>query len=264
MYILTMAGRFDEAHDLASELFQSGGEERPGAVHMKFGLACLEALCGDIDAAREHLVGCNARAESDDVQERANYASAEATVLLASSDSRRALETARRAIDEATGSLGLAHEAIRVAFPVAVEAAIGVGDLEQAERLAELLATRPRGEVPPFLRAQVTRAKALVAGARGEGEAVEENLVAAEATFRDLGYPYWTARAQLDRAEWLARQGRLDESAGLAGEAAATFDTVGAPPMLSRARALLEPEMVRKPGADGERAIAQSSLSPSE
>ena len=83
-----------------------------------------------------------------------------------------------------------------------------------------LLAARPRGEVPPFLRAQVMRAKALVAGTRGEDEDVEENLVAAEAAFRELGYPYWTARAQLDRAEWLARQGRHDESTRLAGEAA--------------------------------------------
>ena len=93
---------------------------------------------------------------------------------------------------------------------------------------------------------------------------MEENLVSAEATFRDLGYPYWTARAQLDRAEWLARQGRLDESARLADEAAATFEAVGAAPMLARARVLLEPEMVRNPGADGQRAVAQSRPSPSE
>ena len=76
--------------------------------------------------------------------------------------------------------------------------------------------------------------------------------------------PYWTARAQLDRAEWLARQGRLDKSASLAGEAAATFEAVGAAAMLARARVLLEPEMVRNPGADRERAVAQSRSSPSE
>ena len=93
---------------------------------------------------------------------------------------------------------------------------------------------------------------------------MEENLVAVEMTFRDLGYPYWTARAQLDRAEWLAGQGRLDESARLAAEAAATFETIGAAPMLARARALLEPEMVRNPSADGERAVAQSRPSLSE
>jgi len=113
-------------------------------------------------------------------------------------------------------------------------------DLDEAEHLTELLSARPRGEVPPFLRAQLTRARALIAAARGENDDVEKELVAAEATFRELGYPYWTARAQLDRAEWLARQIRIEESARLAREAAETFDSVGAAPMLARARAVLE------------------------
>ena len=67
---------------------------------------------------------------------------------------------------------------------------------------------------------------------------VEENLVTAETTFRDLGYPYWTARVQLDRAEWLAGQGRQDEAAQLAGDAAATFDRLGTTPALLRAQAI--------------------------
>ena len=73
---------------------------------------------------------------------------------------------------------------------------------------------------------------------------MEESLVAVEATFRDLGYPYWTAVAQLDRAEWLASQERIEESAGLAGEAATVFGAIGAVPMLARARALLETQVV--------------------
>ncbi len=143
------------------------------------------------------------------------------------------------------GALGVPHEAVRLAFPIAFEAAIDVGDLEEAARLTETLATRPRGEVPPFLRAQVIRADALIASARGEEEAVEENLAVAEAMFRDLGYPYWTARAQLDRAGWLARQNRLDESTKLATEAAVIFEAIGAATMLARALAIVEPEIAR-------------------
>ena len=60
----------------------------------------------------------------------------------------------------------------------------------------------------------------------------------AEAVFRELGYPYWAARAQLDRAEWLAGQGRVEEAERLAGEAAATFEVVGAVPMVARAAAV--------------------------
>ena len=82
--------------------------------------------------------------------------------------------------------------------------------------------------------------------------------------FRLLSYPYWTARAQLDLAEWLAVHDMLDESARLAAEAAATFEKVGAAPMLVRARALLEPDMVRDSSADDDRVVAQSHSSTSE
>jgi hypothetical protein len=74
------------------------------------------------------------------------------------------------------------------------------------------------------------------------GGANSENI-AAETAFRSLGYPIWVARAQLDRAEWLARQDRLDESARLAAEAAASFENVGAVPMLARARDLFEAQV---------------------
>ena len=93
----------------------------------------------------------------------------------------------------------------------------------------ELLATRPPGEVPPFLRAQLKRAKALAAGAQGEDDAVEEGLVLVETTFSDLDYPIWLARTQLERAEWLAGKGRLDRSGNLARQAAASFETMGLP-----------------------------------
>ena len=265
MDILIMGGRLDEAERLGTELLRAGGDERQGAEGIYSGLSYVEVLRGNVEGARQYLSGCGAWAESDDVQDRAMHTAAEAAVSLAEGESRRALETARSAIDEAIGGgLGVGHDAVRLAFPTALEAAIDVGDLEEAGRLVELLAMCPRCAVPPFLQAQVPRAKALVAGARGDGETVEENLVAAETAFRDLGYPYWTARTQLDRAEWLARQGRLDESASLASEAAVTFETVGATPMAARARALLKPEMVRAPGAGGERAVAQRRPSLSE
>jgi hypothetical protein len=164
-----------------------------------------------------------------------------------------------------SGALGVAHNAVRWAFPVVVEAAIDLGGFEEADRLTKMLAARPRGEVPPFLRAQPTRAKGLLAGVRGENKDVEESLVAAEAALRGLGYPYWAARVQLDRAEWLKGQARLEESAKLATEAAAAFEALGAAPMLARTRDILEPELVLNSGTDGsQRAVAQSRPSPSE
>jgi hypothetical protein len=154
--------------------------------------------------------------------------------------------------------------AFRNCFPVAIDAAIALGAVEEAEELVAVVAAWPPGGTPPFLRAQLHRARALVSAARGDTGGVQAGLEAAEESFRDLNYRYWTARVQLDLAGWLARQGRLDESERLATEAAAAFETLGAAPMLAHARALLEPEMVRNPGADDERAVAQSRPSLSD
>ena len=132
----------------------------------------------------------------------------------------------------------MAHSAVRLAFPVAFEAAIDLDDLREADLLADIARGSPAREVPPFLRAQLARARGLIAAARGEDGDVEDNLVAAEAGLRDLGYPYWLARVQLDRAEWLSRQGRLEESGCLAREAAETLDAIGAAPTLVRRQVL--------------------------
>jgi hypothetical protein len=136
---------------------------------------------------------------------------------------------ARRCIDE----LGfyVAHEAVRLAFPLALEAAISLGDLDEAGRLTRVVAAHPRGDVPPFLRAQIIRADALVASARDDDGGVEESLLAAESAFRQLGYPYWTARALHDRADWLGRHGRLGDSTAPRDEATALFERMGAPAM---------------------------------
>ncbi|MFZ0173842.1 MAG: adenylate/guanylate cyclase domain-containing protein [Acidimicrobiales bacterium] len=251
MYILMMAGRLDEAFRLGTELLQGGGDERAGAEETNFRLACLQLVRGRTEEAREHLAVCRAWAGSDDVQHRAMHGAAEAAICLAAGDGRAALESADGALSrlQADG-WPVAHEAVRFAFPIAVEAAIDLGDLDEADRLIKMLSTRPRGEVPPFLRAQITRSKALVTSARGENETVEEHLTAVEEAFAELGYPYWTARAQLDRAEWLARQGRVEESTVLAAKAAAAFEAIGAAPMLLRASLLAQPDLSRS-GQDG-------------
>ncbi len=227
MYILTMAGRLDEATQLGAELCPAGGDERPRTDGIRFRLACLEALRGNPAGAREHLAFCDAWSVSDSVQDRALYAAADSAVHLAGGDADGALGAARRCIDE----LGfyVAHEAVRLAFPLALEAAVALGDLDEAERLTRLVMAHPRGDVPPFLRAQVRRADALVASARDDDGGVEESLLAAEAAFRQLGYLYWTARALYDRADWLARHGRLGESATARGEAAAISAAIGVP-----------------------------------
>jgi tetratricopeptide (TPR) repeat protein len=241
MYILTMAGRPAEAERLGTEMLEVAADERSvAAIQLK--LADIELLRGNIAESRERILATRAVAEGDDAQFGPMHSAAEAALSLAEGRSRQALETARGAIEAAlSAGVGIAHEAVRAAYAVALHSAVSCGDLEEADRLAESLTARPQGEVPPFLRAQVVYARALVARARDDEELAQASLVAAEEMFGDLGYPYWIARVQLDQAEWLARNDRLDESDGLARTAAAVFEACGSAPMLERARALLVP-----------------------
>jgi class 3 adenylate cyclase/tetratricopeptide (TPR) repeat protein len=252
MYVLMMVGRFDRAFQIGTELLQSGGNERPGAAAINYPLACLEALRGNLEAARDHASVCSSWAGGDDIQNRSVYAALAAVVALAGGDVVGAFDHGRAAIEESMkGGLGLANETVRLALPVALEAATSLGELEEAERLTGLLAMRPRGEVPPFLTAQVVRFKARIEAARGENATVERDLVAAETVLRDLGYPYWTALVQLDRAHWLASHNRTEDAAVLAAQAAIVFEQLGTMPMFTRAKALAEP-LAFGPGAGAE------------
>lgn len=248
MYVLMLAGRWDEASRFAAEVFSSAGEASDVSL-IHFREAFLDSLRGAVTSARQHFAFCESWRDVDDVQARGMYRTGLSAIAIASGQHRVALEAATAAVQGAIADgLPLAHEIVRLSFSDAVDAAMATGDLEAADRLLGLFTDRAPGEVPPFLRAQVTRAKALVACARGEGD-VETDLVSVETAFRDLGYPYWEARAQLDRAEWLARTGRFEEAATLASQAVTTFETVGAQPMVARARVLFELEKVRAPAA---------------
>jgi class 3 adenylate cyclase/tetratricopeptide (TPR) repeat protein len=240
MYVLTVAGRFDEADRRAHELLaSSSGDAGLDVQQLHARLCFVAALRGDSQQARIHFAQCRDFADTDDVQNMALDAGLVAAVALAEGDHRRALEAAIKALDIGINNLQLpSHESVRAAFPDGVDAALALGDLDAIDRMVALFADRPPGAVPPFLRMHVRRARALAAAERGGDTEVEEDLRGAEAVMKELGYRYWQARVQLDLAEWLARQGRSDEALATAGTAAATFEELRVGPMLARARAV--------------------------
>ena len=265
MNVLITLGRFDEAEELGTDVLASSDFPYPGTFYLHLLLGYLDALRGRLESARQHFGHVERPAETAELQSRVFYGFAASVLAFAEGDFRTALDEARQALAAPGSNQGLEGlAALRECLPVAIDAALALQAIEEAEKLVDVVAARPPGATPLFLRAQLHRACALVSAARGDTGDVEAGLEAAEKGFRDLNYPYWTARVQLDLAEWLARQGRLDESARIATEAAAAFETLGAAPMLAHARALLEPEMVRNPGADAERAVAQGRPSLSE
>jgi hypothetical protein len=204
-------------------------------------------------SARERLSRCLNLTKTDQVQDRAGYASIEAWVALAEENYTLTLEAATQAVDVAlSGGIEVAHEAVRIAVPAAADAALALGDLDTADRLLDALSVRPPGEVPPFLRLQLRRGAALVASARGYRDNGEQALTDVLVGSRELGYPYWTARAELDLADWLAAEGRVAEAARLAGTAVTTFDQLGVPHLRDRASRILSL------GSAGAEAVLQS------
>jgi hypothetical protein len=92
--------------------------------------------------------------------------------------------------------------------------------------------------VPPLLQAELPRARAMLAAARGEHAQVEHDLTAALDALQALEYPYWIARTRSDLASWLIDQGRAGEASPLLDQAIATFGSLGAAPALAAARTL--------------------------
>ena len=171
MYVLMLAGRWDEAARLADDVLESAaGEATLDTSLLRFRKAFLEALRGETRKRGAQFAYCESWKDAEDVQASAMSSSGQGALALAAGEYRIALEAATQAIEGAlTAGLPLAHEVVRLSFPDAVDAAVAMGELEAVDRLLELFANRPLGEIPQFLEGSATRAKALVAiaGPRG-------------------------------------------------------------------------------------------------
>ena len=160
-----------------------------------------------------------------------------------------ALERVSRATRAALEVEGPSSEAVRAAWPEAIETAVALERLDDAAALLGMLEGSKRGHMGPYLWAQLHRGRGLLASARGEHETAERELLAAIEDFAALSYPYWRARAQSDLAACLIDQGRAEEAEPLLEEAIATFTELGAAPALARARELVGRNTNVEPGA---------------
>src|SRR5215204_2750923 len=189
-----------------------------------FPLLMLAVTRGEIDAARTHLRELKSWADDDDAQSRDSYLIAEAAVALAAGPPSESLAAAIPAARSAYESNGLISESFRLAWPLALEAAMRCGDSDGAKTLLAMVAEAPAGHLPPYLAAQQSRYAALVTIESGQpATELEAELRSAMETLRDLGYRYWLARAQVDFARWLGTQNRQEEAARLLADARQTF-----------------------------------------
>jgi hypothetical protein len=238
-YLHLMAGRWDQLAELCDELVGPEGDlDRPGAEYGNWQRLQLHLHRGEHEGAAGALAGLTRWRDGDDVELAANYHASVITSSAMQGDHAAALDTALRTLPDVVQMLSPAHEAVRVAWPFAVEASLALGRRGDAQTLIELLADRPRGHLPPYLRAQMTRANALLTATEGRHEIVERDLADAIDQFATLAYPYWLAVTQTDLAGWLIDRDRSDEAAPLLEEALVALTPLRAAPAIARAQQL--------------------------
>ncbi len=264
MFLYVMDGRWNEVATMGPGLLEEL-EERPGAEYVRWPLAVMHTLRGELEEAAAIVARMVGWELSDDEDLGSTHTSVAISLALTAGRPQEALELGLQMLPTATAALGASHDAVRHAWPFALEAAIELGRQEDAATLLALLEEQPPGHVPPFLRAQLIRGHGLVAAAAGDHAGAEPQLLRALESFRALAYPYWIARAQIDLAACLLGQDRAPQAQTLLAEAVSALAELGAQPALARARDLgglpESPAAAEVPLAA--RAPQQSTLRPS-
>ena len=228
---LLMLGDWDAAQ---AELTQAADAE--GLADIEF-LACdrglVAALRGDTGTAETMLAGLRDLPASEDPQDKATISVAEAFTAAARGQRQDALRHARATLAHA-GALGISHENLRWAWPLAARAAFDLRDTAVvADLLAQLDAYQP-GHLAPMLRAERDLIRARLAAADGATTAAAA-FAAALAGLRERGTPYHLAHGLLDQAQYLLGQGDADAAALAVEEARDIADRLRCQPLLDRA-----------------------------
>jgi hypothetical protein len=123
----------------------------------------------------------------------------------------------------------LMDDDVMIGWPLAIEQALVVGELAEAERMLTLVADSPPGLVHPLAHAHLLRARALVNRSKGaDGAGIDADLALAIDELRTFGTPFYLAKALLER-------GAPEQIE----EARAIFEQLNATPWLEKAQAAL-------------------------
>jgi predicted ATPase/class 3 adenylate cyclase len=229
-YALTMIGRWDEAIDRFTEI----PAERIGAdinvVSALNGVLDIHLHRGDLDQARKLLMRHEAVARSGDVQVKGVYHAGVAAVRLAEGNPHEALAAAEHAV-AAQATVGIASQEVKHGIRHALEAAVALGDQEKAEELLRMVEAVPPGLLPPFLSATARRFRGQLAA---DVSTADDHFAAAADELQALALPFHLAAVQLERAERLMDDGRLDEAEPLFAVSRETFSRLGATRWIER------------------------------
>jgi len=234
---LVMLGDWDTA---AAELGQAADAD--GLADVGF-LACfrawIAALRGDVPAAQAFLASLDELRASEDPQDQAVIALAEAFTAAVGRQPAAALDRARAVLDQAA-ALGISSDCPQWAWPLAARAAWDLADTQSAAELLELLDRYRPGELAPMQRAErdLARARLITLDGGADKGAAGTALAAAVAGLRQQSTPYHLAHGLLDHAVWLTAHGDAETAATAISEATAIAAKLGCQPLLDRAASL--------------------------
>jgi class 3 adenylate cyclase/tetratricopeptide (TPR) repeat protein len=219
-YALYMLGDWDESlaasADLTPELVRSGGQ----LLSMLQTSVAINLDRGGVADARRTLALFARLADSTDLQERAVYLAARASLHRAEGRLEEALADGEATIDAAS-TMNLSAQSAKQGIVEALEAAHALGHRTKVEELMGLIDAVPPGIRPPYLSAQAARFRSRVSG---DPAGYEE----AAAVLRDREIPFWLAVVLLERAELTGDDAGLDEARTI-------FLALGATPWVDRA-----------------------------
>jgi hypothetical protein len=240
---LLMTGDWDPAE---AELTQA--TDADGLADVEY-LACyrawLAALRGDAPAAQATLAGLGDLRASEDPQDQAFIAVAEAFSAAARHQPAAALGHARAILAQAD-LLGMSGDYVRWAWPLAARAAYDLADTAATAELLALLDDYQPGELAPMQRAERDLARARLTADTG-GPDAGPAFAAAIAGLRQHSTPYHLGHGLLDHAAYLLRMGD-DAAAGAAiSEARGIADRLRCRSLLDRADTMQPPSPAPRP-----------------
>jgi class 3 adenylate cyclase/tetratricopeptide (TPR) repeat protein len=230
---LVMTGEWDHALLRCEELLETVSPDAAGETFLElFPAVQVHVQRGDLERA-EGLLDRLAKVMSEEnLQARAALRVATAQVHLADGKASEARADAEEAFS-LYGDIGWRHVIFKHALVEALEARFALADAPGVESLLhEMECLRPV-ELTPYLQAQMARFAARLGVFRSSHSDVEPSFMAAEATFRHLGVPFWLAVTLLEHGERLSTDGRA-EARSLLEEARDIFERLHARPWLER------------------------------
>ena len=200
--VLVTANQRDQVGDDRNVLFVSG---------------LLAGIRGDGSRASDALATLSDSRSSGNAQEQACISGLAAFTCAALGKHAEALAHARTVVG-AAATLGIRHETVRWAWPLAASIARSLAEIATCAELVEVLDGYPDDQLPGILRAERVLALAATRDRAGDPEAPQA-FADAIAALRAAASPYHLAHGLLEHADYLNRTGEAAQAAAAADEA---------------------------------------------